>query len=46
MVMKTKCICVLKGFLGSGSIVSISLPSGGNGGGFLAGEEVFMDHLP
>jgi hypothetical protein len=45
MVMKTKCARALKSSWGSGSIVSIRLPSGGNGGGTPAGEEVFMDHL-
>ncbi len=46
MVMKTKCIQALKGSLGSGSIVSIGLLLGGNGGGSPAGEEGFVDCLP
>ncbi len=46
MVMKTKCVSVSKCSWGSGSIVSIGLPSVGNGGGTPAGEEVFVDHLP
>ena len=46
MVMKTKCVRALKGSWGSGSMVSIGSPSGGNGGGILAGEDVFVDRLP
>jgi hypothetical protein len=46
MVMRTKCICVLKGSWGSRSIVSIGSQLGGNGGGFPAREDVFVDCLP
>ncbi len=46
MVMKTKCVQALKSYWGSGSIVSIGLLSGGNGGGIPAGEPVFVDCLP
>ena len=46
MVMMTKCVRALKGSWESGSIVSISLLSGGNGGGIHAGESVFIERLP
>jgi hypothetical protein len=46
MVMKTKCVCALKGSWGSSSIVSFGLPSGGNGGGTPTGDEVLWIAYP
>jgi hypothetical protein len=46
MVMKMKCIQALKDSWGSGSIVSIVLLLGGNGGEIPAGEAVFVGCLP
>jgi hypothetical protein len=46
MVMKTKFVQALKGSWESGSIVSIGLLLGGNGGGIPAGEAVLFDCLP
>ncbi len=46
MVMKMRCIQVLKGSWGSSSIPLIGLLSGGNGGGIPTAEAVLVDCLP
>ena len=45
MVMRTKCVQVLKDSWGGGSIVSTGLPFGGNRGGIMSEEEVILDCL-